>query len=172
MLVVGLDLSIRCTGMVALPSAFARTFEWSAVRHRIVESKAVPTGVRERTERLVTIAEEIAEWVSARSPDVIALEEQAFNQGFAHSREIGELTGIVKARLLGLGVPIVTVPATTARKTLLGKVPRKGSKDAVSSVLRRMGAPWTGTDRSDAFAIANHVLSTHGHPAVTVREAA
>jgi Holliday junction resolvasome RuvABC endonuclease subunit len=165
---IGLDLSLCSTGCVAVPSSFAADTDWTTVRHRLVTSAALPNGasVRERTGRLLAIAATITKWIQAGPVDVIAIEEQAFRQGLAHSREIGELSGIVKAELLALDLPIVMVTASAARKTLLGTVPRSGAKDAVAATLRKMGAPWTDTDRSDAFAVANHVIGEHGAPCV------
>lgn len=168
MIAIGLDLSLRSTGCVAVPSSFAADLDWSTVRHRLVTSDAMPNGasVRERTGRLLAIAATITKWIQSGPVDVIGIEEQAFRQGFAHSREIGELSGIVKAELLALDLPLVMVTASAARKTLLGSVPRSGAKDAVRALLRRMGAGWKDSDRCDAFAVANHALSESGWPAV------
>ena len=170
MIVVGLDLSLRSTGCVAVPHTFAAALDWGSVRHCAITTESLPQGasVRERTGRLVAVAVQIERWLRNDRADVVALEMQAFRQRQAHARELGELTGIVCAELLPLGLPIVLVTASAARKTLLGRCPATGAKGAVSEMLRRMGAPWTDPDRSDAYAVANHVLSMHGHPAVTV----
>jgi Holliday junction resolvasome RuvABC endonuclease subunit len=174
MIVLGIDLSLRSTGLVAVSSGFAASQDWTLVDHRLVETESLPqsASVSASVGRMVTVAEQILAFASRCHPDVMALEEQAFRQHGAHGRELGELTGVVKAKLITssetLGLPFITVVASTARKTLLGKCPRTGAKEAVHALLERMGAPWVDRDRSDAFAIANHVLNTHGFPAVTV----
>lgn len=174
MIIVGLDLSLRSTGCVAVPSTFAADLDWGTVRHRLVTSDALPNGasVRERTGRLLAVATSITRWIQAGPVDVIAIERQAYHQHHSHARELGELSGIVCAELLALDVPIVLVTASAARKTLLGAVPRRGAKDAVGEVLRRMGSPWGDTDRSDAWCIANHVIGEHGFPCVMAGEVA
>jgi len=168
MIVAGLDLSLCSTGLVAVPHTFAASIDWTTVRHTLVTSDALPNGasVRERTGRLLAVATAITRWIQAGPCDVIAIERQAYHMGHAHARELGELTGITCAELLALDVPIVMVTSSSARKTLLGTVPRSGAKDAVRDLLRRMGSPWADTDRSDAFAVANHALSESGVPCV------
>lgn len=179
MLVIGLDLSIRSSGCVALPHTFAATRDWSTVRHRLVLTDSMPQGasVRERTGRLVAAAIQIADWCKGLEPDVIAIEEQAFSRVMSYARETAEMHAHVKRELLDAKCSLVMVVAGAARKTLLGAVTRpppdqKGlsAKQRVELTLARMHAPWTGNDRSDAFATANHALSMLGYPAVTVGE--
>lgn len=175
MIVLALDLSLRSTGVVAVPHTFAADLDWSTVEHAVITTYALPQGasVVASIGRILAIEGQVIQALERIQPDMIALEEQAFSQRGAHARELGELTGVVKAgivsTLAGMGKPLLTVTASTARKTLLGKVPRVGAKERVHEVLTEMGAPWVDRDRSDAFVIANHVLSTHGYPAVTVR---
>jgi Holliday junction resolvasome RuvABC endonuclease subunit len=175
MIVLAIDLSLRSTGVVALPSDFAASQDWSLVEHKCITTECLPqsSSVAASVGRMLAIAEQLLYLASRCHPTVMALEEQAFRQHGAHGRELGELTGVVKAMLLTdqatLGLPLITVTASTARKTLLGKCPKTGAKEAVHKVLTEMGAPWVDRDRSDAFCIANHVLSQNGFPAVMVR---
>jgi hypothetical protein len=69
---------------------------------------------------------------------------------------------VVRLELVRAGLDIHTANMSTARKLLLGKVPRKGAKDAVVATLRAAGATFETADEVDAYVCANLGLSELG----------
>lgn len=78
--------------------------------------------------------------------------------------KLAELCGWVRCRLQYLGYGSEKVPLCSARKTLLRKLPRKGSKKYVKQAVDAIFGRTLGGDECDAFVIANHLASTHGDP--------
>ncbi len=70
-----------------------------------------------------------------------------------------------------LRVGLIPVHSASARKLLLGKLPRKDVKVFTQAKVYAMGAPmwWTG-DMIDSFTIANYGRSQVGLPALSVGE--
>jgi hypothetical protein len=168
--VMGLDLSLRSTGIVAFPVDWAQ--DWArvvvgeagyglkddaslidhAARHRSVRD-AILTFARQHR---VTHA-----WVLG----------YAFNKAqVSRLAAAGELGGIVKLGLIDAGIMTQVVVESRAR-TLLGKAPRKGAKLWAVERLRRAGAPvsWS-VDQFDAFVAGNWGLSELGSSALILRD--
>jgi hypothetical protein len=59
------------------------------------------------------------------------------------------------------GIALRTANIGTARKLLLGKLPRQGAKHAVHAALHAGGSPAWSLDQADAFVAANLGLSEH-----------
>lgn len=99
----------------------------------------------------------------------VFVEEMAFGQAGAHAREVAELTGIVKLRVLeAWGVYPVPVVASRARKVLLQKLPRKDVKKFVLANVRRLpGADRWADAQADAFVVANMGVMISGGTAMT-----
>ena len=160
-MIIGIDLSLRATGLCAVPLDWGG--DWERVAFATVgESLSRSAPVRDRVRRLISVSQQILTFASSRGATVAVFEEYAFAQRGAGSREIAELGGVVKVGLQQHGVEVRTVPASQARKALLGKVPRKDPKGAVEAALRAAGAPFQTTDEAEAFAVANAVLSELG----------
>ena len=170
-MIVGIDLSLRRSGMVAVPEAW--DLDWTAVR---TATAGYPLGRSASTEehigRLRTVSGAVVAFVREHDAKTVALEEYAFAQRGAGSREIAELGGVVKVALAEAGVEVRIVTASAARKLLLGAVPRAGAKAATFEALRAMGATFETDDEADAFALANWLSAELGGVAVTLREAA
>jgi len=167
MIVVGLDLSLRSTGCVRLSGSWGA--DWRKIDYCVVEGGSLNkvATLNQQTVRLQYIAETIEAWIRNHRADVVALESLDLHGWTVVARGLAELHGVVRAQLLHLDVPMVQYRASEVRKTLLGKVPRRGAKDAVHNFITSAGAPWDCNDVSDAFAVANHHLSMCGHVAVT-----
>lgn len=159
--VMGLDLSLTAAAGVAAPLDWDG--DWHRVRSCVVGEKLRRDATdAERARRTETIALQLTRF--ARSVGAT----HAFVEGYAFGRknqlpQLGELGGVVKLALLREGVTLATVPPATARKLLLGKVPRSDAKEAVAAALWAAGAPrsWSH-DETDAMAVLNFGMSELG----------
>jgi hypothetical protein len=75
---------------------------------------------------------------------------------------LGEVGGVVRLELVRAGIELRTANMGTARKLLLGKVPRSDAKMAVYAALRAAGARFETADEAHAMAAANLGLSELG----------
>jgi len=166
--VLGLDLSLRATGMVAVPLDWGQ--DWSRVSvAEVGHGLPKDAGPAERVERLVTIRNAVLEFAHEHRVHQAWIEQYAFTAIKSQAHSLGELGGIVMVSLHQLGVALHVVPPASARQ-LLGKAPRKDAKQWAAARLRDAGAPhtWTG-DQLDAFAVANWGLAELGGSAVVMR---
>lgn len=163
--ILGLDLSLRATGIVAVPVRWG--LDWSRVHSFVVGDRLPNTATeRQRYARVDGIATQVLHHAQRLGCHVVAIENYAFSRSDAHAHELGELGGVVKRELFKAGLDVCTYHASSSRK-LLGKAPRKGAKDWAASRLVSTGAPvaWLG-DQYDAFLAANHHLSIIGGDAL------
>jgi hypothetical protein len=169
-MILGLDLSLRQTAAVALPAPWT-IGDWSAVRTMVVGRPLTKTATEhERIDRLRFIAENVIEFALKVHARVAFIEGYAFAKGTqAHS--LAELGGHVRVRLRGAGIEVRTANMASARKLLLGKVPRSDAKIAVFTALRSTGWQVATLDESDAFACANFGLSELGKVAMMMEAA-
>lgn len=173
--VVGLDLSLTATGMCALP------LDWSFALEEVKTSTcgyALDAGAtaRERIVRATEIADAVFDFCKAHQARAVYVENHAFGAGGARANETIEMTGIVKAKLFDdWGIVVEPVVASSARKTLLQKLPsprgqKRGALKAwVVANVRRLGGPALGwsEDEVDAFVCANMGLMLRGGTAMT-----
>jgi len=157
---LGLDLSTRAAAAVAVPLAWDG--QWARVASLVVGEKLRRGATdAERAQRTETIARKIVAFAKAHNVT------QAWIEGYAFSRHdsahtLGECGGVVRLELLRAGVELHTANMGTARKLLLGKVPRSDVKVAVFEALRAAGATFDTLDEADAFCAANLGLSDVG----------
>lgn len=158
---LGLDLSLTAAAAVAVP------LDWDGDWRR-VESTVVGMPLRrdatdaERARRTETIAAQLVAFARAHCVTQAVIEGYAY-AATHQAHALGELGGVVRLELVRAGVEIRTVPVASARKLLLGRLPRSGPKLAVCHALRAAGCPseW-GLDELDAFCVANWLLSELG----------
>lgn len=158
-----LDLSLRGAGMVALPLDWQG--DWTRIERATVGHQ-LPRDAREadRIGRLVRISGEVVAFVERHHCTVGAIEQYAFAALHSHAHALGELGGVVKVLLsTRVGIAVEPVQAASARKLILGKLPRADVKIHTRIALSRMGMPrdWTD-DEADAFVIGNWVASALG----------
>ncbi len=165
--VLGLDLSLRATGIAVVPARWA--LDW----RRVVVGKtgsplAKDASEVERARRLIATRDAIADVVRAHKCRVVVLEQYAFSAMASQAHALGELGGVVKTFLVELGLEVHVVSPGPARK-LLGKAPSKDVKTWAHQKLYSAGAPkfWTG-DQLDAFVVANYHLSSIGGDALMI----
>ncbi len=175
--VVGLDLSLRAAGACAIPVGWDG-MSLGRIRMAVFGGELKDPTEHQRLERMHGIAKGIAEFCRALTPHGLApvhvfVEQYAFSRGQAHSHLLGECGGIVKYRLWRkLNLVAMPVINTSARKTLLGIIPKKDpvtkkaikAKEIVWKNVRRLGGSaceWTN-DEVDAFVVANHGIMLLG----------
>jgi Holliday junction resolvasome RuvABC endonuclease subunit len=161
--ILALDLSLRGAAMLIMPAGWSG--DWDAIPRRTYGEKLEKNATaQERLGRGIRITSEIMKFANMWRPQEVHVEEYAFNQSARGTRDIAELGGMVKHQLATqLGLVPTPVVASSARKILLGNLPRRDVKDAVMVFLHRMGLPhdWT-EDEADAFVIANYAASAIG----------
>ena len=158
--VVGLDLSLRCSGVVRVPVSWRgdwRKVEWSLIR------PATPSSTAE-AERIARCAEVAGQVVNiACRTDSVLIERYAYRQAEG-SHYLGELGGIVRHTLLVAGVAYLgAVTPSQTRRLLCGS--GAAGKEGVQAALAVAGAPGEileSPDLCDAMAVANWGLKQLG----------
>jgi hypothetical protein len=114
----------------------------------------------ERARRCEIIARQMLAFAHANQVGEAWIEGYAFAQRTS-AHTLAEVGGCVRLELMRAGTAIRTANMGTARKLLLGRLPRNGAKYAAHAALHAAGAPpWT-LDEADAFVAANLGLSEH-----------
>lgn len=169
--VLGLDLSLRGAGMVAVPAFWGG--DWNRVaRHTFGEALARDAADALRVGRLTRIAAMIVEFARRHGTTDAIVEGYSFASQSSQAHSLGELGGVVRHQLVEkLGIVPASVPVHSARKLLLGKLPRKDAKIATRAYLTKCGMPasWS-MDEGDAFVVANYLLSELGAYALVAAE--
>ena len=168
--VVGLDLSLRCSGVIRVPVGWGGN--WSRVQHKLVvpPPKADALGEAYRIARCLDIADDIRAIMNPL--DVVYIERYAYRQAEG-AHWLGELGGVVRCKLMGYIRDLNALKAVTAsqaRRLLCGD--GNATKQAVQAALRAAGAPaeLTGSlDLCDAMAVANWGLKELGGAWLGVR---
>lgn len=157
---LGLDLSTRAAAAVAVPLDWYG--RWQAVRSIVVGEKLRRDATdAERARRCENIAARIVAFARATGATCAWIESYAFAQKVA-AHTLAEVGGVVRLELVRAGIELHTAQMSTARKMLLGKVPRADVKVAVFAAFRAAGAPFETCDEADAMAAANLGLSELG----------
>lgn len=167
--VLGLDLSLTSTGMVAVPVDWRQ--DWSRVAASVAGRRASNSDPEDkRIERLELIRNAVMTFAHGYGCTHVFLEDYAYTAQHSRAHALGELGGAVKVALRHMGLELQVVSPASAR-TLLGKQPKRDRKAWAQTQLFGAGAPrdWPG-DVADAFIVANWGLSELGGAAVILRE--
>lgn len=116
----------------------------------------------ERARRCASIAEQLVRFANSHGVTRAWIEGYAFiRKGKSNSvHTIAEVGGVVRLELVRHGIQIATANMSSARKLLLGKLPKKGAKVAAHQALVAAGSPaWWTLDESDAFVCLNWGMS-------------
>ena len=160
MIIGGLDPSLTAMAAVAVP------LDWGGQwKHVFCESwgYSLERGAseHERIVRVERLALGVVGWLLAHGVKSVFIESYGYAQAdTAHS--LGELGGVLRLFLYENGIDVRVANMGSARKLLLGKVPRKGkeAKQAVWNTLYAAGARcFTRLDETDAFVCANYGMS-------------
>jgi Holliday junction resolvasome RuvABC endonuclease subunit len=168
--VVGLDLSLRCSGVIRVPVSWGGN--WSRVRYWLVKPKPLASGASEfeRIQRCLAVANELQTVI--QPTDKVVVERYAYRQAEG-AHWLGELGGIVRLKLMDhlLSLdPLQAVTASQTRRLLCGD--GNATKQAVQAALRAAGAPaelTSSLDLCDAMAVANWSLKELGGAWLGVR---
>lgn len=167
---VGLDLSVTAAAAVSVPLNWDG--RWSRVQSIVVGEKLHRNATdEERARRTETIASRLVAFARHAGATQAWIEGYAFNQRSA-AHTLAELGGVVRLELVRAGIELHTANMSTARKLLLGKLPRSDVKVHVFNALRAAGAPFETCDEADAMAAANLGLSERGGYCYAMSEAA
>lgn len=168
--IIGLDLSLRCAAAVSLP------IDWNPGSWRTIDTMTIGQNLPKDASafdaamRLVEICRAISRFVEKRAVKAIYVEDYAYGlSGQGRKMRIGELGGAIKMTLLkDYDLVVTPVNVMTARKYLLGKLPRANQAAAAMDGLKAMGAKFATSDEADAFVIANYGLSEQGQPGLSI----
>lgn len=177
---LGVDCSLRACAVCLLPANwFANgVADWSVVKTMTVGYGLKGNDENARAARLLEIAGAVRIFARTHDADVAVLEQYAFAQA-NRATALGEIGGTVKVGLYCEGVELTVANIGSARKALLGYVPRNrrgmpriNPKEPVQQFLRDMGAPFAeNPDECDAFCVANWLLAERGFCFVGMRAA-
>jgi Holliday junction resolvasome RuvABC endonuclease subunit len=187
MKVLGLDLSLKATGVCTLsgPSGGRHTHMDTGVYAK----PEIIKGVEARMKRLVSIAEDIVGLIEREKPDHIIIEAPAKSQPWQAS-SLGELHGVIKVQIfLASGMIPMVKEANEMRKAVVGKLsktkvtkkdkkgktkstwsygtvigksgrPRKATiKDIIEARLKERGLEFPSHDEMDAYVAAEYCWS-------------
>lgn len=173
--VIGLDLSLSGLGMVAVPAGW--DLRWKQVSYLSLAAPPKDRSVRGLHERYERLARDVSAWVNHyrlderfRMQEVHVWIEQLPGHVPPKSvpalKKSAGLHAVVVCQLLKHDIEPRYVDESTARKFLLGKLPRSNRKEHVVEALKAAGDPFNDNDQRDAFTIANWGLSELGAPAL------
>lgn len=143
---MGLDLSLTSTGISVNGST------------RSIRSK------NKGIERLIEIKDGILAVAQAESVGIVAIEGYSYASQYSQAHSIGELGGVVKVAIRGMGLPMVIIPPTCRAKFATGKG-NSGKLDVVASITAKTGLLFTGADgndRCDAWILEQMTLTYLG----------
>jgi hypothetical protein len=164
--VLGLDLSTRAAAAVIVPANW--NGDWQLVRRLVV---GLPldrqASDHDRAMRTRHLSDQLTSFAVDYRVGSAFFESYGYGMRTA-AHTLGELGGVVRLSMLEAGLVIRTANMSSARKLLLGKIPRGpgAAKAAVYRALRAAGMPFgpskTALDEADAFVCANWGLSEQG----------
>lgn len=124
MKVLGLDLSLRATGVCILEPAQADRVKITT--HLLKREKV--SGILPSIERLISITNDIIDIIDKNKILVVIIEAPAKNQKW-QAAAIGELHGVVKAEIYKrFGIVPLVEQATKLRKHVIGHIPSQRTK--------------------------------------------
>lgn len=169
-----MDLSLTRTAAVFLPAGWDPRDPWKGVRWAVIAPKVDEderSPGKARALRLSAIASDAMLFVQQCRARHVACEDHAFGMASGGAKWKAEVHGAVKCYFWVVGGLVVeSLNIASCRKTLMGKLPRKGAGVAVATRIYDMAPPWAKglprtkvpADEGDAFAVANHTRSLLG----------
>jgi hypothetical protein len=165
--VVGLDLSLRNTGMCFIPP------RWNGRKDSLVITsfptvKTSPTygsaaaKAYEDIRRCLEIANKIVGFIKYNDARHASIEGYAYSFAGGKNREgasasvtkLAELGGVVKSQVvLSCKMAPIVIQPNSARKTAVGSLKRGKQKDQVKQILNTFGFSFSNMDEMDAFVV-------------------
>lgn len=166
--VVGVDLSHRGLGLCAVPSDW--DLNWSRLETaRLIAPLRKDATEGELIERRKKLAGSVLTFCARLRATSAWIESYPLSGRVYGLAGLCELGGVVKHMLLVSDCEVNTSPISSARKLVLGKLPRRDVKLIVHETIKSMGAPeaWSG-DEIDAWVAANWGCSQLGFCSVAM----
>lgn len=135
---VGIDPNLTSTGIVLL--------QGDSHQSRILKSG------KKGAKRLTDLGEQLADFLGANKPEMVAIEGYAFAKKFGREA-LGEWGGIIRFVMTQSGIPFVEVPPTQLKKYATGKGGSSKVRVAVG-VYKLWGAEFDTDDEFDAYVLA------------------
>lgn len=153
--VLGLDLSLTRTAAVVIPATW-QPCEWGDIRSRTFGGPLEKgPSAQELADRVCGIARGVVEYAREFGVRHVYAEGYTFGAFGASHYQLAELGGAVLFAFAQKGMLVRRINVSTARKYLLGMVPKKNPKPVVRSTLERAGLHFATDDEYDAFVVAN-----------------
>jgi len=161
--VMGLDLSLRGTGIVVLEKGAGEIVRAQTLGYDL-ESKATE---KQRLDRLVNLAAGIKTIIEETHPYTIVVEGHAFGAKFGGAA-LAELHGVVKVQVYFLtGQAPMVVPCKKARKIVLDD--GAADKKKIEKIIRKLELEGVmriealgDHNQRDAWVLAEYVRRVHG----------
>jgi Holliday junction resolvasome RuvABC endonuclease subunit len=122
----------------------------------------------DKADRLLDISNRMLNFVLAGSVKNVFVENYAFSRSSSSVTKLAELGGAIRVLFRMRDLVLRPVVASSARKLLLGKLPRKNAKVAVQQALYAHGALFHNDDECDAYVVANFGMSELGLTAMSL----
>lgn len=160
MRILGVDLALNLTGLVALSPEWLATGspDWSSVQHRLLDCRDL--AYLHPVDRRASVIDRVLRVAVEFKADAFACEE-SFAARNSSAALLSKLHGELERRCHREHVDLVKVTRGAAYKLATGK--GNASKEVLQAVLRSMGAPFSSSlDCCDAWAAANCALADRG----------
>lgn len=163
-IVCGVDLSTTGLGLVAVPEDWG--LDWS----KLAFETLVPPEMHDAPPwqvigRLMTLVEGVVDFVQRNDVTHVWIESLPTHGGQTYSAgKLEQVGGAVRYALRrDCRLNAWTSPIATARKLVMGKMPRRDVKATVHATVRSFsGVPFGTGDEIDAFVAANYGMSLIG----------
>lgn len=153
--VVGLDLSLRATGMACSDGTTLRLVP----PKNVWPVTAAKRHLRSEMDRIAWILDQVGENLTgplpdeprfdSPRPDLVVIEH--YSRGSSNRREeMGELGGIIRLDLWARNIPYADVSPASLQKFACGDS-KKRDKDAVLAAAIRLGCPGNTNDEADSW---------------------
>lgn len=154
--ILGLDLSLTCTGWATLDTLTGRH-----------TTGTLEVRTRDPYHRLRHLRTAVGSLLSATPPDVVTVEGYSYGSTGAAVTRLAELGAIIRVHLLDTRHPFHDVPPATLKRYATGK--GNAPKTAVfAAAIRRLAYTGTSTDEADALWLAHLGAHLTGEPRVTL----
>lgn len=168
MRVAGIDLSPNATAIVVGPDDWG--LDWSRLDFATFPCTRGKVEDIDRPERLRAIARWLHTQLERFKPEHAFIEGYPKSGRVHHLDKVAEVGGVIRAVLGGVRIPAQTAEISTARKLIMGTLPRADVKEIVHQSVRSLGVPFETGDEIDAWVAFNWGLGELGHVCVTPGE--
>ncbi len=160
--VVGIDSSLTALGLCAIPDSWEPN-DWKRITARTVVTRPGSSDVI----RFDHLASCVASFCDSVEADYVYIEDALVYRG--NTKRLCKLSGAIELAVWReCHIEVVPVPVSSARKLLLGSVPRgELAKTVVLESLRSLGGRFEDDAQSDAFCVGNFGRSEMGLWCVT-----